>query len=110
MDLITILIAVAAGGSPQPFWYSMGPIAFVMLIFYFLLIRPQQKQQKEHQNLISNVKKGDKMITNGGIWGEIDAVDQTTVLLKIGDKTKIVVSRSHLAGPQPKASEVEAKK
>lgn len=102
MHLFSIL---AQAGSEQPVWFSLVPIAFVMLIFYFLLLRPQVKQQKEHQNLINNIKKGDKVITSGGLWGEIDTVDNQTVRLRVSDKMKVVVTRANISGFQPKPGE-----
>ena len=95
----------AAGGAQAPWWYTMGPILIMVLIFYFILIRPQVKQQKEHQSLINNIKKGDKVVTNGGIWGEVDTVDNQTVRLKVAEKTKLMVTRSAITGFQPKPGE-----
>jgi preprotein translocase subunit YajC len=68
------------------------------VIFYFLLIRPQQKKAKEHQEMISGLKKGDKVITSGGIHGQITALDDTTVTIEIAEKVRIKVTRSTLAG------------
>ena len=98
--------------SPQgvPGWYNLGLIAGIGIIFYFILLRPQIKQQKEHQNLVSNIKKGDKVITNGGIWGEVDNVETSVVRLKISDKTKIVVTRSAISGFQPKPGDANPTK
>ncbi len=94
---------------------QMSPIAtivpFVVIfgVFYLLLIRPQIKQQKEQRKLIENIKKGDKVITSGGIWGEIDSVEPRVVRLKINDKNKIVVTRSAISGYQPSSTEPESK-
>lgn len=85
------------------------PIIGIFAIMYFLILRPQIKQQKEHQKLVDQLKKGDLVITNGGIWGEVDAVEAKTVKLKINEKNKILVSRSAIAGFQPKEGEAEAK-
>ena len=92
-----------------PFWFSMVPILVIVFVFYFLLIRPQMKQQKEHRKLIDNLKKGDKVITSGGVWGEIDSVEPQVVRLKINEKNKIMVTRSAISGFQPKGGESEAK-
>ncbi len=86
------------GGSPA--WFSLAPILVFFAVFYFLVLRPQLKQQKSHRSMINNLKKGDKVITSGGIWGEIDQVDEKTVRLKISDKNKIMVSRSAISGFQ----------
>ena len=84
------------------------PIILIFAIMYFLLIRPQQKEQKKHQLLIDNLQKGDKIITKGGIWGEIDTVDVQFVRLKVNEKAKIVVSRSAVAQKQPVKSSGDA--
>ena len=85
------------------------PFAFIFVIFYFLLIRPQQKRQKEHQNLLSNLKTGDKVITTSGIHGLIANVKDTTFLVKIADNVKIEVDKNAIASvsksvDQPKAA------
>ena len=66
----------------------------IILIFYFMIIRPQQKRAKERQAMIDSMKKGDKIITAGGIHGTIVAVEDKTVLLQIADNVKVKVERS----------------
>jgi preprotein translocase subunit YajC len=91
-------------------WYmQLLPFAFIFIIFYFLLIRPQQKRQKEHQKLLSNLKTGDKVITTSGIHGLIANVKDTTFLVKIADNVKIEVDKNAIASvsksvDQPKAT------
>lgn len=91
-------------------WYmQLLPFAFIFIIFYFLLIRPQQKRQKEHQQLLSNLKTGDKVITTSGIHGLIANVKDTTFLVKIADNVKIEVDKNAIASvsksvDQPKAA------
>ena len=85
------------------------PFAFIFIIFYFLLIRPQQKRQKEHQKLLSDLKTGDKVITTSGIHGLIANVKETTFLVKIADNVKIEVDKNAIASvsksvDQPKAT------
>ncbi len=77
------------------------PIIIVFLIFYFLLIRPMQKKQKELREFLRNLKKGDKIITTGGIYGTIIALEDDTVVLKISENTKIRIARSAISGLQP---------
>ena len=79
------------------------------VIFYFLLIRPQQKRQKEHQRLLSDLKTGDKVVTTSGIHGLIANVKDTTFLVKIADNVKIEVDKNAIASvsksvEQPKAT------
>ena len=72
-------------------------LALVFLIFYFLLIRPQRKEQKEREALIANVKKGDKIITVGGIHGMVSLTKEKTVVIKIDEGCKMEISRSAIA-------------
>ena len=73
------------------------PLILMFVIFYFLLIRPQQKKSKEHQAMISAIKKGDKVVTSGGIHGIVVKVDDTTVTLEIADKVNIKVVRANIS-------------
>ena len=96
-------IAYAAGtveGAPQvnPLVQFM-PIILMFVIFYFLLIRPQQKKQKETQSMISNLKKGDKVVTNGGIIGVVSSLQDDYVVITVGGSdTKIEVLKGAIAG------------
>ena len=86
---------------------SFLPLILIFVIFYFLLIRPQQKKVKEHQAFVAALKKGDKVVTNGGIHGEIKGLTETVVTLEIADNVRIKVSRAHIAGAQGSAMAVE---
>jgi preprotein translocase subunit YajC len=79
---------------------SFLPLILIFVIFYFLLIRPQQKKVKDHQAYITSLKKGDKVITNGGIHGEITGLTDTVVTLEIADNVRIKIARAHIAGAQ----------
>jgi preprotein translocase subunit YajC len=69
----------------------------IILIFYFMIIRPQQKRAKERQKLIESMKKGDKVITSGGMYGTVAGLDEKTVLVQIADNVKVKLDRSALA-------------
>jgi len=84
------------------------PAGLVMLVFYFLLIRPQQKTAKEHQNLINSLKRDDEVITNSGIYGTITGLTDTVVTLEIAPNVRIKMQRNQIAGL--KATESAAKK
>jgi preprotein translocase subunit YajC len=73
------------------------PIIILFAIFYFLLIRPQQKKAKEHREMISNLKKGNRIVTSGGIYGTITSIDDTTIGVEIAEKVKIKLSRGNVA-------------
>ncbi|MCX5889897.1 MAG: preprotein translocase subunit YajC [Deltaproteobacteria bacterium] len=78
------------------------PMVFMVVIFYFLLIRPQQKKSKEHKALLDNLKKGDRIITSGGIIGTIINIDDQIVNLEVADRVRIDLGRAYIAGFAPK--------
>jgi len=88
------------------------PIIILFAIFYFLLIRPQQKKAKEHREMIANLQKGVRIITSGGIYGTIQSIDDTTIGLEIAEKIKIKISRGNVAAviSDTKAAKKEDKK
>ncbi|MCG6913571.1 preprotein translocase subunit YajC [bacterium BMS3Abin03] len=77
----------------------------IFLIFYFMIIRPQQKRAKERQKLLSNLEKGDKVVTSGGIHGIISGIDEKTVLLQVSDNLKMKVDRSAIGQVLSKKNE-----
>lgn len=81
------------------------PLVIIFVIFYFLLIRPQQKRQKEHQQMIANVKKGDKVVTNGGIYGLVEQVGDKTVTLKIAENVKVKFGKAYIAAIRSSSEE-----
>ena len=74
------------------------PLVLMFVIFYFLLIRPQQKKAKEHRETLKDLKKGDPVITSGGLHGRITGLTDTIVTLEIADKVRVKVSRNQIAG------------
>jgi len=87
--------APAGGGNPI---MTFLPFIAIIAIFYFLIIRPQNKKQKETQKMLSALKKGDKIVTIGGIHGTIQSVKEQSVIVKVDDNTKIEFSRSAISG------------
>ena len=85
------------GGSGSQIW-SFLPIIFIFVIFYFLPIRPQQKQKKEHQSLLANLRVGDNVLTAGGIYGRVTGMKDDRVTVEISDKVRVKVNRGHIAG------------
>jgi preprotein translocase subunit YajC len=76
------------------------PFLLIILVIYFLMLRPQMKKQKQHQKLLSDLKKGDKVITNSGMFGTIVGFneEEKSVVLKIGENTKVEFLRGSIAG------------
>lgn len=103
--------APAAGGNVQKQEGSYMPLILMGVIFvafYLLIIRPQNKKQKDLTEKISRVKKDDKVVTVGGIHGTIEKVEDTTVVLRIDEKTKITLSKAAISDILPLTEAVKA--
>jgi len=96
MDLFPILAMGPAqpGQEQAPGYVQMLPLLAIFFVFYFLLIRPQAKKQKQHEEMLSQLKKGDKVVTTGGIYGKISAVKDEIIVLSVGDNVKLEVAKS----------------
>lgn len=89
-------------------WSAFIPLLVILGVFYLLLILPAQRQRKRHQQMIDQLKSGDRIVTTGGILGTVVAIKDTVITLRIADQVRIEVVRSAVAGLQP-SSESEAK-
>ena len=89
---------------------SLIPIILMFVIFYFLLIRPQQKKAKEHREMISHLKKGDRIVTSGGLHGRITAVTDTTMTVEIADKVRVKIARGNVSQVQQSSSQPQVSK
>ncbi len=98
--------AYAMGAAPQAGGASGGmtgmissllPLILIFVVFYFLLIRPQQKKAKDHQLMLDSVKKGDKVITAGGIYGLVESVGTSTLVLKVAENVKIKIGKGYIS-------------
>lgn len=98
---------------PSGFLIQIMPFILIMVIFYFLLIRPQNKRMKEHRAMLDEVKRGDTVVTTGGLIGKIMKVDEDELTLDLGNSQKVKVVRTMLAdvrGPKPANDPAPAKK
>jgi len=103
MSFISFLDGTAIGtagsaSSSAQFISTVVPFVLIIGIFYFFLIRPQNKKQKETEKMINALKKGDKVVTIGGIHGVVSSTKEKTVIVKVDDNCKIEFSRSAIAG------------
>lgn len=87
----------AAGGSMPPTLVSFAPLALVFVVFYLLLIRPQQQKAKEHRTMLANLKKNDEIITNGGLYGRVLGMADDIVTVEIAPNVKVRISRPQIA-------------
>jgi preprotein translocase subunit YajC len=85
------------GGGGSQIW-SFLPIILIFVVFYFLLIRPQQKRAKEHRTLLESIKTGEYVLTSGGIYGKITGIKDNIITVEISDKVRVKVARGNIAG------------
>jgi len=100
--VIETALAMAGGSDPQAGGGSAMsmflPFILMFAVFYFLLIRPQQKKQKLHQAMLEAIKKGDEVMTSSGIFGRVAGVDDKIVTLEVAKDLRIRVAKSHIGG------------
>lgn len=102
MDFTKLSAMLALAGPAQPgqpappIWTSLVPLVLIIVVFYFVLIRPQTKKQKEHAELLKTVKSGDKVLTNGGIIATVVTVKEKSVSIRSAD-SKMEISKSAIA-------------
>ncbi|MEJ2038478.1 MAG: preprotein translocase subunit YajC [Desulfosarcinaceae bacterium] len=95
--------AGAAGGGSL-LGSPLIPIFLMLGIMWFFLIRPQQKKQKEHRAMLQNLKKGDRIITSGGLHGRITGLNEATLTIEIADKVRVKINRGYVAGMAQQAA------
>ncbi|HVO74315.1 MAG TPA: preprotein translocase subunit YajC [Ignavibacteriaceae bacterium] len=95
--MINLIAMAPQGGSGGGLVSTLIMFGAIFLIFYFMIIRPQQKRAKDREKMLSNIQKGDKIITSGGLHGIVAGIDEKTVLLDVGDKVKLKFERSAIA-------------
>jgi preprotein translocase subunit YajC len=87
----------AAGGQGGSSYMSIVFLVAIVGIFYFLMIRPQQKRAKEHKNFLDSLKKGDKIITSGGLYGTITGITDDAVTIEIAEKVRVKIDKGTVA-------------
>ena len=112
--LISPAYAQAAGAGGADFFVSLMPLLLIFVVFYFLLIRPQQRKVKQHQELVSAIKRGDQVVTSGGILGKVTKVDHQEAILSVEVAKDVIIRvQRHtiadvLSKPQPVANANQA--
>ena len=99
--MIDVVYALGMGGSAEGGGSPYQPLILMgvmFAIFYFLLIRPQQKKTKDHRAMLSNLRKGDRIVTSGGIHGRITGMDEVTLTVEIAEKVRVKVARGNVGG------------
>jgi preprotein translocase subunit YajC len=98
----TLVLALQSSSQSSGFTLFL-PLIVIMVIFYFLMILPAQRRQKKVAQMLKDLKNGDRVITNGGIYGTIVGLESDSVQLRIAEQVKIKISRSAISGLQPEA-------
>lgn len=94
MDITKLIILQQSPGGMESILSSIVPFLLIIVIFYFLILRPQQKRQKERAKLLESLKKGDKVVTAGGLHGTVEGIEDKTILVKVADNVKLKFERS----------------
>lgn len=103
MDFL-ISSAYAQGEATQGGLMGFLPLILIFVVFYFMLIRPQMKRAKDHRNLVSQLSKGDEVVTNGGILGKISDLGESFVTLELADNVSVKVQRQSIANVMPRGT------
>ncbi|MEZ5106080.1 MAG: preprotein translocase subunit YajC [Draconibacterium sp.] len=90
---IILMMKPVEGQEPNPFM-SFLPLLLIVVVFYFFMIRPQMKRQKETRKFRESLKKGDQVVTTGGIYGKIAEVKETTIILEVAKDVQIKVDKN----------------
>lgn len=99
MDTLAYAMGSAgSGGGAQGGLGAFLPLILMFVIFYFLLIRPQQKKAKQHKEMLSAIRKGDRVVSSGGLHGIVTGIADDVVTMEIAPKVRVKVSRSSIAG------------
>ncbi len=96
--------AAGAGAEQTPAWTGLLPMVILFVIFYFLLIRPQQKKAKEHRTMVEELSKGDEAVTTGGILGKIRKVGENFVDLEVADGVTLTIQKGQIGQLMPKGT------
>lgn len=108
MSLTSFFISDAwaenGAAAAQPGLAGFLPLIILVVVFYFLLIRPQSKRAKEHRNMVSNLAKGDEVVTTGGLLGRIAELDENFVTLEVADNVQLRVQRNAIGSLMPKGT------
>ena len=109
--MITPAYAQGIGGSSPELLYQLLPFALIFVIMYFLILRPQQKRAKQHQEMVKNVRRGDTLVTSGGLVGKVTkVVDDDHVEMEIADGVRVRQMRSMVADVRAKSEPVKDEK
>ena len=106
--ILDAFLAQSSDGQQSPLG-MMLPFLAIAVVFYFIFFRPQQKQRKQHEAFLQGLKKGDEVVTQSGIIGEVVAVEDRVVTVNVGGGTKLRILKAQVAGQWKEAPQAEAR-
>lgn len=98
---LSILAAASSGGGSPPAWFNLIPFVGMFIVLWFLILRPQMRKQKEHQGKITGIKKGDQVLTGGGLLGKVLKVDDVYADVELAPGLKVKALKSTIADVIP---------
>ena len=104
MDIFSTAFAQSGDSGGMGSFVSLLPMVLIFVLFYFLMIRPQQKRAKQHKEMVAALKEGDEVITAGGFLGKVTGIDDNFASVEIADNTIVKVQRSSITQMLPKGS------
>ena len=110
MSMVDVHLLVAMGATPEggAAWVQLVPFVLVLAIFYFIILLPMKRKQTKVQQFLDSLKVGDRVVTTGGIYGQVTRLGEQSVQVQIADKVRIEVSKAAIGGYQGQAPVVEA--
>ena len=103
--MFAVLFAQSSGATSGAISSQLIMLGLIIAIFYFLLIMPARRRQKQHQTMIDGLQSGDKVITNGGLLGTVTRIEEGVLRLRLGTGVEVSVLRSHISGKQGEESQ-----
>ncbi len=97
-DAFAMASPSAGQGGASGFINAFLPLILMFVVFYFILIRPQQKKAKKHQEFLTQLTKGDYVVTSSGMYGRVHGVTDAVVILEVGDNVKVKIAKPYIAG------------
>ncbi|HCX86895.1 MAG TPA: preprotein translocase subunit YajC [Gammaproteobacteria bacterium] len=104
MDFLISDALAQGGGGTGGSLFSLLPLAAIFVLFYFLLIRPQQKRAKQHKEMVAALAKGEEVVTNGGLLGKVTEIDDNFITLEISSGLNVKVQRQAVSQVMPKGT------
>jgi preprotein translocase subunit YajC len=101
---VPVYMAAAAPAAQEPAWMPFVMMGGILVLFYFMLIRPQNKRRKEHMNLLSSLQKGDEVVTAGGMVGVINKVEDDFVKVQVAPSIEVRIQKSAVGATLPKGT------